>query len=149
MDPDVGDRPPVAAPRHRAQDVGAPLGRGIVGEDVVALVAAAAAEPADFGALAVAVLQLRLGRAGGGDLLEVLLVVLGQPEVDEGAVPGVAEGHSAVWFACRGHFPASKTLCLVEPRAHPHDGGALAEAALQVQQDDSLLVRAYTGSSGR
>ena len=74
-------------------DVVAPLGLGVVGEDVVDLVAAPArAQPADVGALAVGLLESASGSAVG---LEVLLVgfVLCEPEVDERAMPGVSEGH--------------------------------------------------------
>ena len=83
-------------PLDRAQRGGPPLGAGIVGEDVVDLVAPPPrAQPTDVGALAVAVLELDLGLAVGLELL-VVGVVLGEAEVNECAVPGVAKGHVRV-----------------------------------------------------
>ena len=76
----------------RSDVVGLPPARLVLGEDVVELVAAAArGEAAHVRALAVAVLELRLGLVGLVTLVGI--VVLGKAEVDERAVPGVAEGH--------------------------------------------------------
>ena len=79
----------IAAPADRFQH-----GRGaarpglVLREDVVELVAAAAQAP-DVRPLAVAVLDLGLG----GRLVVVVVIVLGEAEVDEGAMPGIAESH--------------------------------------------------------
>src|SRR3954469_26004697 len=90
----VGASPAPAAARaglDRAQPRGAPLGRRVVGEDVVDLVAAAAGgEAADVGPLAIALLEVALGLAGVVLRLLVRLAVLGEAEVDERAVHGVA-----------------------------------------------------------
>jgi hypothetical protein len=84
--PAAGDRP---------QHAGGPASRLLVGEDVVEVVVAAAAgggQAAHVGALAIAVLELRLG-------LVVVLVfgvgiaLFGEAEVDERAMPGVTQGH--------------------------------------------------------
>src|SRR3954452_2312535 len=87
------DRTTADRPQHGR----APLGRAVVGEDVVDLVAAPARrlQAADVGPLAVAALDLLLGLAGVELLLLVVRVaVLGQAEVDEGAVPSVSKGHA-------------------------------------------------------
>ena len=85
----------VAGRLDRPQGPGARLGRGVVGEDVIDLVAAAARrEAAHVGALAVAVLEHGLGLAGVGLLLLVRVAILGEAEVDERAMPGVTECHT-------------------------------------------------------
>ena len=64
---------------------------GVVGEDVVDLVAAAArGEAPDVGPLAVALLEVALGLAGVDLLLLVRVAVLGEAEVDERAMHRVA-----------------------------------------------------------
>src|SRR3954449_6644189 len=75
-------------------------GRCVVGEDVVELVAAAPAtlEPAHVRPLAVAVLELLFG-LGQLPLLGRVIVLLGQAEVDERLVPGVAGRHRG-GFSC-------------------------------------------------
>src|SRR4029078_2483810 len=90
------------------QDRGAPLGRRIVGEDVVDLVTAAArGEPWPVGPLPVAALELLFGLAVVDLVLAVVRVaVLGEAEVDQRAVPGVTEGHAEGSFAVQGVFPA-------------------------------------------
>src|SRR5207302_10458593 len=89
-----------------------------VGEDVVDLVAAAAGlEPAHVGPLAIAILELGLRLRL--ELLAVAVVLLGEAEVDERAVPGVPEGHSGRCFACLAETPFVYKL----PRWHsirPH-----------------------------
>ena len=79
----------------RAQPRGPRLGRGVVGEDVVDLVAAAAGrQAAHVGALAVAILEHGLGLAGLDLLLLVRVAILGEAEVDERAMPGVTKSHT-------------------------------------------------------
>jgi hypothetical protein len=68
--PHVPDRPAVASAGHRPQLGRAPLGRGVVGEDVVDLVAPAAAREApDVRTFAIAVLASASGSTPG-DALE-------------------------------------------------------------------------------
>src|SRR5919199_98155 len=79
-------RPPVAS-SYRPQDARRPAGV-LVGEDVVDVVAPAAARhTADVGPLPIAILELHLGLGLG----IVVVALLRQAEVDERAVPGVAE----------------------------------------------------------
>ena len=76
----------------RSDVVGRATGGLVLGEDVVELVAPATrGQAAHVRALAVAVLELRLGLVGLVTLVGI--VVLGEAEVDERAVPGVPEGH--------------------------------------------------------
>ena len=92
--------PALPLPPDGAQHAGlapAALAGRVVGEDVVELVAAAALEPADVGALAIAVLQLCLGLGLAlGDGLVAAVILLGEAEVDERAVPCVADRHLGV-----------------------------------------------------
>src|SRR5204863_3566122 len=78
--------------------------RLVVGEDVVEVLGAPARpELADVGTLPVRALEVVLRRGvarprrplllDGGLVLDVLLVVVGHAEVDERAVPDVAESH--------------------------------------------------------
>src|ERR1700730_18520622 len=95
MHANVASRAPaVAAARaDRPQRGRTPLGTGVVGEDVIDLVPPPPrAQPSHIGALAVAILELDLGLVVGLDLLFVR-VVLGETEVNERAVPCVAECH--------------------------------------------------------
>src|SRR5581483_3021940 len=90
---------------HRAQDPRPPP-HVLVGEDVVDLVArrpAALADPADrrLPGRLVHVVGPGLGLVG---VLGVLRI-LGEPEVDEGTMPCVAEGHIGAGFAARRPFP--------------------------------------------
>src|SRR5205085_10319777 len=92
---DIAARPPtVAAARaNRPQRGCPPLGTDVVGEDVVDLVSPPArAQPAHIGTVSVTVFELNLGFVIGLDLL-LVRVVLGEPEVNERAVPCVAESH--------------------------------------------------------
>src|SRR3954453_2216332 len=76
----------VDRPQHARGAAG--RARGLVGEDVVDLVAAPPAlEAADVRSLAVAGLELLLGL--GLSLLAVAVVLLGEAEVDEHVVPGI------------------------------------------------------------
>ena len=72
---------------------------GLVGEDVVDLVTAAALEAPHVGPLAVAILELDLG-LDLVDGVEARVLLLGEAEVDERAMPGVAERHCGC-FACQ------------------------------------------------
>src|SRR6185312_16758612 len=85
----------------------APAGRLVVGEDVVELVAppAAARQPPHVRALAIALLQLRLGLVVGG-LMVVVVVLDGEAEVDERAMPGVAECHDVEGFGGSSRIPS-------------------------------------------
>ncbi len=72
--------------RDRAQDARRARGRVVVGEDVVDLVAPATRrETAHVRPLAIAILELRLGLVGL--VCVVRIVILGQTEVDERAMP--------------------------------------------------------------
>ena len=72
-----------------------PRGRRLVGEDLVDLVAAAGGDPPHLRAVAVALLELGLGLAGLVERLFLvrIAIVLGEAEVNEGALPGVSQGH--------------------------------------------------------
>ncbi len=83
----------------------APPAGFVLGEDVVELVAAAAQAP-DVGALAVVVLERRLV---GGVVLVLVVVLLGEAEVHERTVPGVAKGHQGSLFAETAIFPAYRS----------------------------------------
>ncbi len=76
----------------------------VLGEDVVELVAAAA-QAADVGALAVAVLEVRLGPAPRL-VVVVVVILLGEAEVDKRAMPGISKSHR---YRCgvrpEGEFP--------------------------------------------
>src|SRR6185312_5539727 len=82
----------------------------VIGEDVVVLVAAAP-QPAHVRSVPVAILDLRLG-------LEVLLVVvvilLGEAEVHECAVPGIPETHIG---ACSPGEPVSLQMLVIRRAA--------------------------------
>ena len=69
----------------------------LVGEDVVDLVAAAALQPAHVGPVAVAILELDLG-LGLAHRLVARILLLGEAEVDQRAMPCVAKRHAAVLF---------------------------------------------------
>ena len=98
-----------------------PVARLVVGEDVVELVAAAPArrQAPHVRALAVALLELGLGLVVDGLALVLVLVFDGEAEVDERAVPGVAECHDVEGFV-RGRKIPSKDYDAyrysVEPR---------------------------------
>ena len=102
----------------------------VLGEDVVELVAPAAQAP-DVGPLAVAILDLRLGRR----VVVVVVILLGEAEVDERAVPGVAESHRCrCVFARRAGFLPMLVIrgrrggpLMVQLRADPHDCRALLD----------------------
>ena len=68
-----------------------------------------ALEPADVRALAVAVLELGLGLVVL-DQVVTGIVLLGQAEVDERAVPCVAECHRSRVFAPRGENPCEHVI---------------------------------------
>ena len=115
-----GGRSDVAV-AHRAQHarlVARRLGAGVVGEDVVELVAAAALEAADVRPLAVAVLELGLRlelTLALGDGLVARVVLLGQAEVDERAVPCVADCHRQIRVRGRGSIPSpGKTVSITD-----------------------------------
>ena len=80
-----------AAVADRAQHAGLrPARRGVVGEDVVDLVAPPGRHAAHLLARAVALLELGLGLEVVVDLVVGVALVLGQAEVEECAVPGVS-----------------------------------------------------------
>src|SRR5205085_10309012 len=96
--------PAAAAVLNRPQHARVAGRARLVGEDVVDLVAAAAGlEASHVGPLAVAVLELGLRLRL--ELLAVAVLLLGEAEVDERAVPGVPEGHSGRCFACLAETP--------------------------------------------
>jgi hypothetical protein len=104
----VSGTPAVAPAADRSQWSGPAVAAGVVSEDVVDLVAAAAcAEAADIGPVAIAILELDLGLVVRLDLLLVIRVIFGEPEVDERAMPGVPEGHIRVRVRERESFPCS------------------------------------------
>jgi hypothetical protein len=85
--------------------------RRVVGEDVVELVAPAALQATDVGSLAVAVLDLGLGLdLPLRDRVRIGVVLLGEAEVDECAVPCVAESHRCRFFRAAGEKPLSDKL---------------------------------------
>jgi hypothetical protein len=67
----------------------------LLGEDVVDLVAPAALQPPDVGPLAVAILELGL-RLRLTDRLVARILLLGEPEVDQRAMPCVPKRHALV-----------------------------------------------------
>jgi hypothetical protein len=107
----------VAAGAHGAQ-LGRRTGRGVVvGEDVVELVAPAPrAEAADVRPLAITVLELGL-RLVGILVLDVRVTFLGEAEVDERTVPGIAERHTySGRLALLADSPATHVYKLVPNR---------------------------------
>ena len=90
-------------------------------------------KPAHVRALAVAVLELRLGLGVGSSSSYVVL--LGEAEVDERAVPGVAERHAYVrrtsYRLPRGESSVRSSRS-VQPRADAHDRRALLDGDREV-----------------
>src|SRR3954452_2987343 len=104
-----------AVTADRAEHAGLTAAGRLVGEDVVELVAAPALEPPDVRPLAVPVLELGL-RLVLRDRLVARVLLLGQAEVDERAMPCVAKRHTTEGFErgqetpCYGKPSAGKAL---------------------------------------
>ncbi len=109
--------PPAAAtvaahrPKHARLAAGAAR---LVREDVVELVPAPALQPADVRAVAVAVLELRL-RLRLGDRLVARVLLLGEAEVDERAVPCVPKRHALDGFARKQETPSQRAPACPDP----------------------------------
>src|SRR5215212_4645655 len=155
MNLDVPATAAAAVAADRPQHARLAAARRLVGEDVVELVAPAPLKPPDVRPLAVPVLQLGLGLRVGHRLVARVLL-LGQAEVDERAMPCVAKRHTTVTFERKEETPcygkrSARTALLCRFRHGVADGGHVAvvgaAASAEHREPRELLLEGHVASS--